>query len=155
MNDKKRYGEELPPDIKKMLEDKNNSKKIEINSKDYNGLEDYKKVLESEKDLEYRVNREYDEKFLHIDGYVKVIIDNLDNTTEVYSTLITESDDLAQEQKSLNDILNLFGLDFNKIDKYSIIYIWIDSYMQGEIWKCSKVDGEKEFSFYAETRGFV
>lgn len=109
---------------------------------------------ETEKELEYREDRKYDEKFLYVDGYVKVIIDNLDNTTEVYSTLITDND-LEQEKKSLNDILHLFNLDFNKIDKYSIIYIWIDSYLQGEIWKCSKVDGEVEFSFYGETRGFV
>lgn len=110
---------------------------------------------ETEKDLEYRVNRKYDEKFLYVDGYVKVVIDNLDNTNEIYSTLITESDDLAQDKMSFNDILHLFKLDFNKIDKWHIIYVWIDSYMTGEIWKCSKVDGETEFSFYAETRGFV
>ena len=110
---------------------------------------------ETAKVLEYRVNRDCDEKFLYVDGYVKVIIDNLDNTTEAYSTLITESDDLAQTKLSFNDILHLFNLDFNKIDKWHIIYIWIDSYMQGEIWKCSKVDGENDFSFYAETRGFV
>ena len=110
---------------------------------------------ETEKDLEYRVNRDYDEKFLWVDGYVKVVIDNLDNTHEIYSTLITESDDLAQTKLSFSDILHLFKLDFNKLDKWCIIYVWIDSYMQGEMWKCSKVDGEKDFSFYAETRGFV
>ena len=110
---------------------------------------------EAEIDLTYRMNKKYDEKFLYVDGYVKVVIDNLDNTNEIYSTLITESDDLAQTKLSFNDILHLFNLDFNKIDKWHIIYVWIDSYMKGEMWKCSKVDGETEFSFYAETRGFV
>ena len=110
---------------------------------------------EAEIDLTYRMNKKYDEKFLYVDGYVKVVIDNLDNTNEIYSTIITESDDLAQTKLRFNDILHLFKLDFNKIDKWHIIYIWIDSYMKGEMWKCSKVDGETEFSFYAETRGFV
>ena len=64
MNDKKRYGEELPPDIKKMLEAKNNSKKviyeIEMEEKPKKPLEFVIEKTTEYEDTDYKIVYHYD-----------------------------------------------------------------------------------------------
>ena len=94
-----------------------------------------------------------DEKFIWLDGFVTVIIDGLDDNPKIYKKCI-----VAEEQKeasSFRDILKFFNLDLKKIGKYTTIYIWIDDYLNGDIWKMSRVDGEKEFYHYGRTQGFA
>ncbi len=120
MDDKKRYGEELPPEIRKMLEDKYNSKKIEINSKDYNGLEDYKKELEYgkviyEKEMEEKTKKPLEFKI------VKEEVDNIE-TNEViacYRYIYFYADGTTKEY--ITGIIP-DGLELNK--HYSIVDIY-------------------------------
>lgn len=101
-------------------------------------------------DYEYQLPRKLDDKFINKEGFIKVLVDNLNNTFDCYQKIVSFEN--GEKPMSFKDILKMFKI---KLKKYSVVYLWIESYMSGEIWKYSQADNDKELIYHGETRGFV
>lgn len=102
-------------------------------------------------DFEYRKPKTINERFLWVDGFVRIIVDRLDiEKFKCYERVY-----IADEQKGLlsfSDLLKDFKI---KPHSYETIYVWIETGMAGEMWKCNYDSKKSMFYFHGETKGYA
>lgn len=125
--------------------------------------ETFEEARERTKLIEDKINyadwkpKQFDEDFIFVDGFVTVIIEDEKGISIAKKCIIDDIPENSEKlpRRSLESILNEFDLSMKKMSKYAIVYIQIDNYLKGDIYKCSVVDSDKCFYHWGSTMGFV
>ena len=100
---------------------------------------------EKEKQMEkHREPKKWDEKFLLIDGFVRIIYGD----QFVSKTIFPE--DFNFNHISFKQLLDKLNIKYNA----GVIYVWIEGATLGEIWMFGNDPSSREWFFHGETNGY-
>lgn len=109
------------------------------------------KKFEAEVDWEYRKPKKVNERFLNVDGFITLFIDKTPKCIADRKCVVYEQ---YERPISFEEIFTLFNVKKKDL-KDAIIFVVIDAGTRGDIWRMSTIDGEDDFTWWGETRGYA